>query len=175
MKLSDAEWTVMRALWADAPATARDVLGRCVGETGWAYTTVKTLLARLADKGAVKSERRRNTDWFRPVVTQQKARRAAFRSLLDRAFDGTVGGLLHHIVKDERLSARDLDALRRTLRELEDEESLASSSRGGATWSCSAPCRTCRCCWRRCCSTACSRAARGRGRGVWSGGCACSS
>lgn len=123
MKLSDSEWTVMRALWADAPATARDVLDRCVDATGWAYTTVKTLLVRLVEKGAVTSERRGNTDWFRPAVTQRKARRTAFRSLLDRAFDGTVGGLLHHIVEDERLSAQDLEALRRTLRELEDEES----------------------------------------------------
>lgn len=123
MKLSDSEWIVMRALWAEAPATARDLLERVSGDADWAYNTVKTLLTRLQDKGAVASERRGKTDWFRPVVTKEKATRTAFRSLLDRAFDGTIGGLLHHLTKDEKLNKRDRDELRKALRDLDEQES----------------------------------------------------
>lgn len=123
MKLSDSEWIVMRALWAQAPATARDVLERASEEADWAYNTVKTLLTRLQDKGAVASERRGKTDWFRPLVTKEKATRTAFRSLLDRAFDGTIGGLLHHLTKDEKLNKRDREELRKALRDLDEQES----------------------------------------------------
>ena len=112
----------MRALWAEAPATARDVLDRVAGEVDWAYTTVKTVLTRLQDKQAVASERRGKTDWFRPLVSKEKATRTAFRSLLDRAFDGTIGGLLHHLAKDEKLNKRDREELRRTLRNLDEDE-----------------------------------------------------
>tara|TARA_R110002096_G_scaffold24394_6_gene76822 strand:- start:188 stop:562 length:375 start_codon:yes stop_codon:yes gene_type:complete len=122
MRLSDSEWIVMRALWAEAPATARDVLDRVAGEVDWAYTTVKTVLTRLQDKQAVASERRGKTDWFRPLVSKEKATRTAFRSLLDRAFDGTIGGLLHHLAKDEKLNKRDREELRRTLRNLDEDE-----------------------------------------------------
>mgnify|MGYP002390148889 CR=1 FL=1 len=51
--LSDAEWKVMRALWARHPATARELLDALAADTGWAYTTLRTLLARLVEKGAV--------------------------------------------------------------------------------------------------------------------------
>ncbi|MFT4515113.1 MAG: BlaI family penicillinase repressor [Planctomycetota bacterium] len=122
MKLSDSEWIVMRALWAQAPATARDVLDRVADEADWAYTTVKTLLTRLQGKEAVASERRGKTDWFRPLVSKESATRTAFRGLLDRAFEGTIGGLLHHLAKDEKLNKRDREELRRTLRDLDEEE-----------------------------------------------------
>ena len=52
MRLNDSEWKVMQALWGRHPATARDVLEQVERETAWAYTTVKTLLARLVEKGA---------------------------------------------------------------------------------------------------------------------------
>lgn len=122
MKLSDSEWIVMGALWAHAPATAREVLERTEAETDWAYTTVKTLLTRLQDKGAVTSERRGKTDWFRPVISRDKATKTAVKAFVDRAFDGAVGGLLHHLAHEEKLSKRDREILRKTLRELGEEE-----------------------------------------------------
>ncbi|MDA2930716.1 BlaI/MecI/CopY family transcriptional regulator, partial [Acidobacteria bacterium AH-259-O06] len=35
------------------PASARDVLEALEGEKSWAYTTVKTILNRLVEKGAL--------------------------------------------------------------------------------------------------------------------------
>ncbi|GAA2529453.1 BlaI/MecI/CopY family transcriptional regulator [Winogradskya consettensis] len=62
MALGDLERDVMRQLWdAGEPLTVRQVHERLSGERGLAYTTVMTVLDRLAKKG---------------VVTQQKADRA---------------------------------------------------------------------------------------------------
>jgi BlaI family transcriptional regulator, penicillinase repressor len=119
MALSDAEWKVMEALWERSPATVRDVMDRVSKRTGWAYTTVKTILERLAAKGAIRRRRRDRTGWFEPLVTQAKARRSAVKSLLDRAFDGAFGSLLQHLAAEERLSPRDRKRLE-TL--LEDED-----------------------------------------------------
>jgi predicted transcriptional regulator len=49
MKLNDSEWTAMQAVWEASPASARDILGRVQRETGWAYTTLKTVLALLVE------------------------------------------------------------------------------------------------------------------------------
>jgi predicted transcriptional regulator len=119
MKLSDAEWAVMNAVWGHAPANARDVLDRVYAETGWAYTTAKTVLDRLVEKGALRVEKRGNTSYYDPRVTRREARHAAIRALLDRAFDGTVGSLLHHLVSEERLSRRDRAQLAAMLEQLE--------------------------------------------------------
>lgn len=126
MKLSDAEWTVMNALWEKAPANARDVLETCEPETAWAYTTVKTLLARLVDKGALAESKRANTSVYEPLVSRTDARRSALRSLLDKAFDGAFGPLLQHMVSDEKLSKRDRRELTTMLEELEQERGATS-------------------------------------------------
>lgn len=117
MKLSDAEWTVINVVWERSPATARDVLERTEAETGWAYTTVKTLLSRLVEKGALRVRKRANTSLYEPLISRQDARRSALRALLDRAFDGTFGGLLQHLIADEKLSGKDRERLRSMLQE----------------------------------------------------------
>lgn len=127
MKLSDAEWTVMNAVWEGAPASVRDVLERTEPETGWAYSTVKTLLERLADKGALEVRKRGNTSYYEPLVTRPEARRSALRLLLDKAFDGAFGSLLQHMVAEEKLSKRDRRELSSMLDELDGSRSTRKS------------------------------------------------
>ena len=54
MKLTEAEWQIMKALWENFPATTRQIAERLPDEINWAYTTIKTMLTRLADKKVVK-------------------------------------------------------------------------------------------------------------------------
>lgn len=117
MKLTEAEWKVMNALWQSASTTARDVHDRVKGETDWAYTTVKTILDRLGEKGAVAVGARGNTNLYEPLVTKRDARRAELRSTMDRAFDGAFGALMHFLVSEEKLSKKDRKELRRILNE----------------------------------------------------------
>ena len=58
MKLTESEWQIMNALWQGHPATAREVAERLPNEVSWAYTTIKTMLTRLAAKNAVSEEKR---------------------------------------------------------------------------------------------------------------------
>lgn len=126
MRFTDSEWFVMNAVWEGHPASARDVLERIGDATGWAYTTVRTMLERLVEKGALEVTKHANTGHYTPLVSRLQARRSALRSLLDKAFDGTFGGLLHHLVADERLSAKDRQQLAELLA---DAERTARSKR----------------------------------------------
>ncbi len=119
MRLSDAEWTVMEQVWRLGEATARDVHDGASPTTGWAYTTVKTMLDRLVEKGAVAARLDGNALRFRALLSRDAARRSALRSLLDHAFGGSVAPLLTFLAEDGELSARE----RRALRKLLDEES----------------------------------------------------
>ena len=117
MRFSDAEWKAMNVVWERHPATVRDVLESLESDTGWAYSTVKTVLGRLAEKGALAATKRANTTLFEPLVTRDQARRSALRALLDRAFDGTFGGLVHHLLDAEKLTRTERDELRALLDE----------------------------------------------------------
>jgi BlaI family transcriptional regulator, penicillinase repressor len=117
--LSEAEWKVMRCLWRRHPASARELLVTLHAETGWAYTTLKTVLTRLVEKGAVSERKRANASQYEPLVAEVDARRSAVRSLVDRAFDGTFGSLVHFMFDAEGLTAKDRAALAKLLPELE--------------------------------------------------------
>ncbi len=104
MKLSDAEWQIMNALWKRYPATAREIADNLPSKTQWAYTTIKTLLARLAAKNAVSEQKRGNTSVYEPLVSMKKARRTALRTFLNQAFDGAVEPLLNFLAEERSLS-----------------------------------------------------------------------
>lgn len=126
MKLSDAEWQIMNALWKRYPATAREIAEYLPGNIQWAYTTIKTLLARLAAKSAVSERKLGNTSVYEPLVSLERARRTALRSLLDRAFDGTVEPLLNFLAEERKLSDRQR---RELLKILQNEEAKRGEKR----------------------------------------------
>jgi BlaI family penicillinase repressor len=106
MKLTQAEWQIMNALWEKHPATARDIMSRLPKDVKWAYTTLKTMLSRLVEKKAVSEQKQANTSIYEPLISQRKARLSAFRSLLDQSFDGAMGPLMHFMLEEQKLNAR---------------------------------------------------------------------
>lgn len=122
MKLSDSEWTVMNVLWQNHPASARDILEALPPGTDWAYTTVKTILTRLEDKGTLRSTLRGNTKHFEPLITRDKARRTAVRSLIDRAFGGATGALFHHLVEEDKIPENKRAELAKLLDEIRADD-----------------------------------------------------
>ncbi|MBK8977881.1 MAG: BlaI/MecI/CopY family transcriptional regulator [Planctomycetes bacterium] len=119
VSLTNAEWAVMDAVWELAPVRARDVLDAVADRTGWSYSTVKTLLGRLVEKGALRESRSGNASVYEPLLTREQSRGGALRELVERAFGGALGSLVTHLVQRERLSKRDREALRKLL-EAED-------------------------------------------------------
>ena len=112
MRFSEAEWKVMRVVWRQPGCAVKDVVAQLADDTEWSYSTVKTMLARLAEKGALTLEKDGNLYRYEASVAERDARHSALRSLLDRAFDGTLASLVHHMVAEEKLSKRDVEELR---------------------------------------------------------------
>ena len=107
MKLTEPEWIIMNVLWDRHPAKARGVVERLPASVNWAYTTVKTMLDRLVEKKAVKKSKQGKIAYYDPLLSRRQARRTALRSVLDQAFEGAFGPMMHFLAEDEDLSARD--------------------------------------------------------------------
>lgn len=115
--ISDAEWRVMRIVWDHAPITGSDVAARLASETDWSPRTVKTMLARLVDKGALTFSEDGNRYLYRPAVSRDACVHDASRSFLDRVFSGDRSSMLAQLVKQSRLNADDIAELKRILDE----------------------------------------------------------
>jgi BlaI family penicillinase repressor len=105
MKLTKAEWQIMNVLWQQHPATAREIAGRLPAGVNWAYTTIKTMLSRLAEKQAVRESKNGHTSIYEPALSRQTARRSALTALANQAFDGAFGPLMHFVLEDQKLTS----------------------------------------------------------------------
>jgi BlaI family transcriptional regulator, penicillinase repressor len=121
MKLTNSEWQLMNSLWERHPATARGIAERLPEEVKWAYTTIRTLLARLAGKGAIREYKEGNTSLYEPILTRENARHSALKTLVNQAFDGAYGPLMHFLVNDRRLSRAQREALSEILEDQSDK------------------------------------------------------
>ncbi|MBL8174753.1 MAG: BlaI/MecI/CopY family transcriptional regulator [Bryobacterales bacterium] len=122
MEFSGAEWRIMLVVWRHPSVTVNDVHLALREETGWAYSTVKTMLSRLAAKGALEVAKSGKQSVFRPLVSRDSARREATSSLLDRVFEGAVGGLFQHLLGERRVSKKDREQILALLQKEENEQ-----------------------------------------------------
>ena len=119
MKLTDAEWRIMNALWEGHPATAREIMDRLPREQTWAYTTIKTMLARLTANKAVSETKIGHRSRYRPLVSQTTARRNVLRNIYDRVLGGSIAPLMHFLEEEKKISEKERRELIRILEEME--------------------------------------------------------
>lgn len=117
-QITKAEFQVMDVLWAESPMAAADVAERLAGETGWSLKTVKTLLSRLVEKGAVAHEPDGRRYLYRPNVTRDAYARRATKKLADQLFGGRAAPLVAHLAEGDGLSEDDLKDLEALIEEL---------------------------------------------------------
>ena len=120
--ISEAESRVMDQLWQRAPQGSEDLAAALQGDTGWHENTVRTLLKRLTDKGAVRVERDGRRYLYSPLLTREQWQASESRSLLDRVFGGQVAPLLAHFSRNEKLSDKDIAELRKLIDTIERKE-----------------------------------------------------
>jgi BlaI family penicillinase repressor len=113
--ITESEWRIMKLLWAKAPQPAYDI-ATALGKTeDWHPNTVRTLLSRLLAKKAVRIQRYKNLYLYSPAVSEEDCIRAESESFLQRVFGGSVKPLLVHFAKREKLTAADIEELKRLL------------------------------------------------------------
>jgi BlaI family transcriptional regulator, penicillinase repressor len=116
-RLGKVQLQIMRVLWARGRATAREITEELCRTQPIAHSTVQTLLRKLEAKGAVAHDVEDRTFVFRPLYQQTEVTQTATRDLLARVFNGSVYGLVAHLLKHEPISREELGRLRRLLDE----------------------------------------------------------
>lgn len=122
-RISEAEWDVMRVLWDQPGLSAQEVAAELTPKRDWSDRTVKTLLARLVKKEALRFEVEGKRYRYHPELSREECVRAASRSFVERVFGGAVSPMLAAFVREGlregQLSEREIAELRRLLDEEE--------------------------------------------------------
>ncbi len=103
----------MNVVWEREPCAAGTVQEALQDIRNWAYSTVKTTMDRMVEKGFLKTTNIRNLQLFSSCVTQTAARRGEVLQTVKRAFDGSLSPLVHFLAETDDLSNEDLEQLRK--------------------------------------------------------------
>lgn len=114
--LSEAEREVLKVLWDHGPGTVRTINDelRRRGRR-WAYTTVATLLQRLAAKRFLVSDPSAIPHVYRATVSRDELLERRLKDAADELCDGQAVPLVLALVQGNRFSPEELARLRRML------------------------------------------------------------
>ena len=109
--LTRRERQIMDVLYRRSRATAAEVMAELPGEPN--YSTVRTQLRVLEDKGHVRHEEEGLRYVYAPAVPRHAARKSALKHLVETFFDGSAEQVVAAVLGGEasRLSDQDLERI----------------------------------------------------------------
>ena len=112
IELTEAEWTIIKAVWEREPCTAPDIQERLHKQTAWAYSTVRTLMDRMVGKGLLAAEKIRNLTLYRSAVTREQAQRGELRYALKNAFNGALSPMVQCLLESGDVTPEELEKIK---------------------------------------------------------------
>jgi BlaI family penicillinase repressor len=107
-ELTETEWAIIKAVWKEEPCTAPQIQQKLQKQTGWAYSTVRTLMDRMAAKGILSANKERNVTVYCSAITRSQAQRRELLYALKHAFNGALTPMVQCLLDAGELSEEEL-------------------------------------------------------------------
>ena len=114
-QITETEGEIMKVLWRESPLTSQEVFERLSEKEEWHPNTVRSLMNRLANKGALATERYGRAYLYRPIVKESDYLTERTEKFLSSVFDGSLEPMVKHLIRQEKLSKREIEQLKRIL------------------------------------------------------------
>jgi BlaI family transcriptional regulator, penicillinase repressor len=111
VELTETEWAIIKTVWEGEPCTAPDIRQKLARQTGWTYSTVRTLMDRMVAKGLLTAQKVKNVTLYRSAVSRKQAQRGELLYALKHAFNGALTPMVQCLLDAEKVSAEELAEL----------------------------------------------------------------
>ena len=118
-----AELEILQVLWRSGPQSVREVW-KTLGSKG-SYTTVLKLLQVMLAKKLVTRDTSSLSHIYHPAVAEAASQKQMVSGLIERAFGGSVSGLILSALAARPASAKEREAIRNLLAGLSDDQNVA--------------------------------------------------
>jgi BlaI family penicillinase repressor len=119
IELTEAEWSVIKAVWEKEPCTAPEIQQKLAKKTSWTYSTVRTLMDRMVGKGILKAGKERGMTLYRSAISQADAQKGELLYALKHAFNGALTPMVQCLLDTKEISRDELDQLKQLIAEHE--------------------------------------------------------
>lgn len=113
--ITDAEWEVMRVVWANDRVTSKKVISVLQEKMDWTQSTIKTILGRLVEKGVLNTEKEGRKFIYTANIEEKEAVRNYAEDIFKRICNKNVENVIGSIIEDHVLSFDDIDRLEKIL------------------------------------------------------------
>jgi BlaI family penicillinase repressor len=113
-QITDAEWEVMKILWARKECPSSEIVKQLTETMDWSPKTIRTLLNRLVQKEAVginKDESRR-AQMFYPLVSENEYLQSETKSFLQKLYGGAIKPMLANFLQEKKLTEQEINELK---------------------------------------------------------------
>ena len=129
VELTEAEWSVIKAVWDKEPCTAPAIQETLLQRTGWTYSTVRTLMDRMVAKGVLKAKKAGKLTIYQSAVTREQAQRGEIFYTLKHAFNGALTPMVQCLLDANDVTHAELGELKKLIATYEAAGAAAKLSR----------------------------------------------
>lgn len=122
IKISDAEYEVMKIIWEEKRATAMEIIKK-LNSQKWNYNTVRTLIKRLQNKGAIyASKENTKTNVYIPLIEEKEYKLQISKDLIKKLYNNSIEEFVLTYFKDNSLASEELANILSQIDELEENK-----------------------------------------------------
>ncbi|MDQ8053049.1 MAG: BlaI/MecI/CopY family transcriptional regulator [Pedobacter sp.] len=111
-ELTKAEERIMHIIWKLQHAFVKDIIDEIDEDPKPPYNTISSIVRLLEKKGYVAYKAYGKTYEYFPAISRESYARTTFSKLFSGYFDNSPTTLLSFMVKEEKLTAKDIEELR---------------------------------------------------------------
>ena len=120
-RLGETEMEVLHHVWALGEASVADVHSVILKGRAIAYTTVMTVMKKLARKGFLHCDSSGSRYLYTPARAPARVRQELVQDLLDQVFQGSASALVQTLVRGEQIPPGERAEIQELLMSLSEE------------------------------------------------------
>ena len=114
IKIFDAEYRFMCIVWEKEPIASPELVKLCSDEFGWKKSTTYSVIKRLSERGAIKSEKTVITS----LVSRLQVQKYESEQLLEKTFDNSLPGFITAFLQDIILTRDEAEQIKKMIDEV---------------------------------------------------------
>ena len=121
VNISKSEHQVLEILWTESPLTVGQIIERLQDSTDWHENTIKTMLTRLNNKGAVARNKDGKRFFYEASISHNAVVDEESEGFLSRFFGGKMAPMIAHFTENKQLSKSDINEIEAILKNLKKD------------------------------------------------------
>ena len=119
---TEVELEILRTLWGQSEATARQIHDSISENRETNYSTTVKMLAVMHEKSLVKRDDSVRPILFRAAASQKKTQTKLIKNVVQKVYDGSVGSLVMQALSSKKATKEELAEIRELIEKLDQEQ-----------------------------------------------------